>query len=54
MEAVKRILVPWGTDLRWEVVLELEEVAAAELRALEAAVPDFYSLLSEDVLPMQS
>ncbi|MBD2254747.1 bifunctional DNA primase/helicase, partial [Nostoc parmelioides FACHB-3921] len=52
MEAIKGILQRWGTDLRWLVVLELEAIAEAEVRSLEAAVPEFYSLLSEDVLPM--
>lgn len=53
LEAVKGILRRWGADLRWLVVLELEKVAAVELRSLEAAEPEFYSLLSEDVLPME-
>ncbi|MBD2505226.1 plasmid replication protein, CyRepA1 family [Anabaena azotica] len=53
LEAVKGILRRWDRDLRWLVVLEWEEVAAAELRSLEATVPDFYSLLDESILPME-
>jgi hypothetical protein len=34
------------------VVLELKAIAANELRSLEQAVPEFYALLSEEVLPM--
>jgi hypothetical protein len=51
---VKGILKRWGTDLRWEAVLELEEVAVHELRQLEELVPQFYDLLSEEVLPMSA
>ncbi len=47
VEAVKGILK------RWEAVLELEEVAVSELRQLEELVPQFYALLSEEVLPME-
>jgi hypothetical protein len=53
LEAVKGILRRWTTDLRWLVVLELEAIAEAEVRSLEAAEPEFYSLLSEDVLPIE-
>ncbi|BCL40159.1 hypothetical protein NSMS1_66060 (plasmid) [Nostoc sp. MS1] len=53
VEAIKGILRRWGTDLRWLVVLEWEAIAEAEVRSLETSVPEFYSLLSEDVLLMQ-
>ncbi|BAY42057.1 hypothetical protein NIES2111_64530 (plasmid) [Nostoc sp. NIES-2111] len=53
LEAVKGILRRWGTDLRWLVVLEWEKVSEAEVRSLETAEPEFYSLLSEDVLPIE-
>ncbi|HEY9803846.1 MAG TPA: hypothetical protein V6D25_26120, partial [Leptolyngbyaceae cyanobacterium] len=53
LEAVKGILRRWDRDLRWLVVLEFEDVAEEELRSLEQLVPEFYSLLSEDVLPME-
>ncbi|WP_242044961.1 plasmid replication protein, CyRepA1 family [Anabaena azotica] len=53
LEAIKGILRRWDRDLRWLVVLEWEAIAATELRSLEQLVPDFYSLLSEDVLPME-
>jgi hypothetical protein len=53
VDAIKTILKRWTTDLRWETVLELEELAASELRQVEAAVPEFYALLSESVLPME-
>jgi hypothetical protein len=39
--------------LRWETVLELETIAANELRKLEDQVPEFYALLNEEVLPME-
>ncbi|WP_269141758.1 hypothetical protein [Nostoc sp. NZL] len=39
--------------MRWETVLELEAIAANELRLVEAQVPEFYTLLSEEVLPME-
>ncbi|MDZ7970458.1 MAG: plasmid replication protein, CyRepA1 family [Nostoc sp. DedSLP03] len=52
VDAIKGILKRWTGDLRWETVLELETVAANELRKLESAVPEFYTLLSEEVLPM--
>jgi Domain of unknown function (DUF3854) len=53
VEAVKAIFKRWGTDLRWCVVLELEEMAADQLRQLEELVPQFYALLSEEVLPVE-
>ncbi|WP_414519093.1 plasmid replication protein, CyRepA1 family [Nostoc sp. PCC 9305] len=53
VEAIKGILKRWVEDLRWETVLELEAIAANELRLVEAQVPEFYSLLSEEVLPME-
>jgi hypothetical protein len=53
VEAVKGILKRWGTDLRWCAVLKLEEVAVQELRQLEELVPQFYALLSEEVLPVE-
>jgi hypothetical protein len=34
-------------------VLELEAIAANELRRVEAAVPEFYALLNEEVLPIE-
>lgn len=52
MDAIKGILKRWTGDLRWEVVLELEAIAASELRNLEQSVPDFYQWLDEEVLPM--
>ncbi len=54
VEAIKGILKRWVEDLRWETVLELEAIAASELRLVEAAVPEFYALLNEDVLPMEA
>ncbi|MBW4616360.1 MAG: hypothetical protein KME21_24405 [Desmonostoc vinosum HA7617-LM4] len=53
VEAVKGILKRWSTDLRWCAVLLLEETAAQQLRRLEELVPQFYTLLSEEVLPME-
>ncbi|MDZ8264026.1 plasmid replication protein, CyRepA1 family [Nostoc sp. ChiQUE01b] len=53
VDAIKGILKRWRSDLRWETVLELETIAANELRLLESAVPEFYALLSEEVLPMK-
>ncbi|RUR74046.1 hypothetical protein DSM107007_52490 [Nostoc sp. PCC 7120 = FACHB-418] len=53
LEAIKGILQRWGSDLRWLVVLEWEAIAEAEVRSLETSVSEFYSLLSEDVLPME-
>ncbi|MFN6568189.1 plasmid replication protein, CyRepA1 family [Dendronalium sp. ChiSLP03b] len=53
-EAIKGILSRWAGDWRWEVVLELEALAASELRSLEEAVPEFYSWLCEDVLPLET
>ncbi|MFN6495510.1 MAG: bifunctional DNA primase/helicase, partial [Nostoc sp. DedQUE01] len=53
VEALKGILKRWTGDLRWEVVLELEAIALSELRSLEAAIPEFYEWLSEEVLPME-
>ncbi|MDZ8264298.1 plasmid replication protein, CyRepA1 family [Nostoc sp. ChiQUE01b] len=52
VEAIKGILKRWQSDLRWETVLELEAIAADELRLVESQVPEFYTLLSEEVLPM--
>jgi hypothetical protein len=52
VDAIKGILKGWAGDLRWETVLELEVIALDELRLVEAAVPEFYALLSEEVLPM--
>ncbi|MHC5748161.1 MAG: bifunctional DNA primase/helicase, partial [Nostoc sp.] len=52
VDAIKGILKRWTGDLRWETVLELEAIAASELRLIEAQIPEFYALLSEDVLPM--
>ncbi|MBG1267256.1 plasmid replication protein, CyRepA1 family [Nostoc sp. WHI] len=53
VDAIKGILKRWVGDLRWETVLELEVLAADELRRVEAAVPDFYEWLDETVLPME-
>jgi hypothetical protein len=53
VDAIKGILKRWVEDLRWETVLELEAIAANELRRVEAQVPEFYALLSEDVLPVE-
>ncbi|MHC5854399.1 plasmid replication protein, CyRepA1 family [Nostoc sp.] len=53
VDAIKGILKRWVEDLRWDTVLELEVIAANELRRVEAQVPEFYSLLSEEVLPME-
>ncbi|MBG1271349.1 plasmid replication protein, CyRepA1 family [Nostoc sp. WHI] len=53
VEAIKGILKRWQSYLRWETVLELEAIAANELRSLESAVPEFYALLNEEVLPME-
>ncbi|MCC5654129.1 DUF3854 domain-containing protein [Nostoc sp. XA013] len=53
VEAIKGILKRWHSDLRWETVLELETIAANELRLVEAQVPEFYEWLSEEVLPME-
>ncbi len=52
VDAIKGILKGWAGDLRWEAVLELEAIALDELRQIEAAVPEFYALLNEEVLPM--
>ncbi|QLE46066.1 DUF3854 domain-containing protein (plasmid) [Nostoc sp. C052] len=52
VDAIKGILKRWVEDLRWETVLELEAIAASELRLVEAQIPEFYALLSEDVLPV--
>jgi hypothetical protein len=52
VEAIKGILKRWTGDLRWETVLELEAIAANELRQIEAQVPEFYQWLNEEVLPM--
>ncbi|MHC5746511.1 MAG: plasmid replication protein, CyRepA1 family [Nostoc sp.] len=53
VEAIKGILKRWVEDLRWETVLELETVAANELRLVESQVPEFYEWLSVEVLPME-
>ncbi|QHG20879.1 DUF3854 domain-containing protein [Nostoc sp. ATCC 53789] len=53
VDAIKGILKRWQSDLRWETVLELEAIAASELRLVESLVPEFYALLSEEVLPME-
>ncbi|MHC0067570.1 plasmid replication protein, CyRepA1 family [Nostoc sp. UIC 10890] len=53
VDAIKGILKRWVEDLRWETVLELEAIAANELRLVEAQVPEFYEWLSEEVLPME-
>ncbi|MBE9002671.1 DUF3854 domain-containing protein [Nostoc sp. LEGE 12447] len=53
VDAIKGILKRWVEDLRWDTVLELEAIAPDELRLVEAQVPEFYALLSEDVLPME-
>jgi hypothetical protein len=53
VDAIKGILKRWQSDLRWETVLELEAIAPDELRLVEAAVPEFYALLNEEVLPME-
>ncbi|MHC0068927.1 hypothetical protein ACWATR_39710, partial [Nostoc sp. UIC 10890] len=53
VDAIKGILKRWVEDLRWETVLELEAIAASELRLVESQVPEFYTLLSEEVLPME-
>ncbi|WP_414859181.1 plasmid replication protein, CyRepA1 family [Nostoc sp. KVJ3] len=53
VESIKGILKRWHSDLRWETVLELEAIAASELRSLESAVPEFYTLLNEEMLPME-
>ncbi|WP_225912869.1 hypothetical protein [Nostoc flagelliforme] len=53
VDAIKGILKRWVEDLRWDTVLELEVIAANELRRVEAQVPEFYALLSEEVLPVE-
>ncbi|WP_375467108.1 plasmid replication protein, CyRepA1 family [uncultured Nostoc sp.] len=53
VDAIKGILKRWTGDLRWETVLELEAIAASELRLVEAQIPEFYEWLSEEVLPME-
>ncbi|WP_431356852.1 hypothetical protein [Komarekiella delphini-convector] len=53
VDAIKGILKRWGEDLRWQTVLELEALAAPELRRVEQAVPQFYQWLSEEVLPIE-
>ncbi|MBW4429905.1 MAG: DUF3854 domain-containing protein [Nostoc desertorum CM1-VF14] len=52
VDAIKSILKRWQSDLRWETVLELEAIAANELRLVESQVTEFYEWLSEEVLPM--
>ncbi|MBD2683361.1 MULTISPECIES: plasmid replication protein, CyRepA1 family [Nostoc] len=53
VDAIKGILKRWTGDWRWETVLQLEAIAADELRLVEAQVPEFYEWLSEKVLPME-
>ncbi|MGF1937610.1 MAG: plasmid replication protein, CyRepA1 family [Nostoc sp. ChiQUE02] len=53
VDAIKGILKRWQSDLRWETVLELEAIAANELRLVESQVPEFYEWLLEEVLPME-
>ncbi len=53
VDAIKSILKRWSTDLRWEAVLELEAIAADELRRVEQAVPQFYQWLDESILPVE-
>ncbi|WGV29092.1 plasmid replication protein, CyRepA1 family [Halotia branconii] len=53
VEAVKGILKRWTGDLRWQTVLELEAIAANELRRVEADVPQFYQWLDESILPVE-
>ncbi|WP_233718231.1 plasmid replication protein, CyRepA1 family [Nostoc mirabile] len=53
VDAIKGILQRWAGDLRWDTVLELEAIAASELRLVEDQVPEFYALLNEDVLPIE-
>ncbi len=53
VDAIKGILKRWTGDLRWETVLELEAIAANELRLVESQVPEFYEWLSVEVLPME-
>lgn len=54
VDAIKNVLKRWTSDLRWETVLELEAIAVEQLQQLEQVVPEFYSLLSEEVLPTQT
>jgi len=53
VDAIQGILKRWAGDLRWETVLELEAIAASELRNLEQSVPQFYQWLDEAILPME-
>ena len=53
VDAIKDIFKRWVEDLRWDTVLELELIAASELRLVESAVPEFYTLLNEEVLPIE-
>ncbi|BAZ02864.1 hypothetical protein NIES37_68770 [Tolypothrix tenuis PCC 7101] len=53
VDAIKVILKRWSGVLRWETVLECEVRYPHELRQLHAAVPEFYALLNEEVLPME-
>ncbi|WP_341531746.1 plasmid replication protein, CyRepA1 family (plasmid) [Nostoc sp. UHCC 0302] len=53
VSALKNTLQRWCSDLRWETVLELEAIAASDLRLVESQVPEFYALLSEEVLPIE-
>ncbi|MBW4426916.1 MAG: DUF3854 domain-containing protein [Nostoc desertorum CM1-VF14] len=54
VDVIKGILKRWQSDLRWETVLELETIAASELRLVEAQIPEFYALLNEEVLPIEA
>ncbi|MBD2498198.1 DUF3987 domain-containing protein [Nostoc sp. FACHB-280] len=51
-DAIKGILKRWASNLRWEVVLQLEVIAQDELRNLEQSMPHFYQWLDESVLPV--
>lgn len=53
VDAIKVILKRWSGVFRWETVLECEARYPHELRQLHAAVPEFYALLDEEVLPME-
>lgn len=52
-DAIKSTLSRWASNLRWQVVLELEALAREELQAIAGALPQFYDWLSEDVLPVE-
>lgn len=53
VDAIKEVLKQWASNFRWEMVQQLEALAPDELQSLEAAVPEFYTLLDELVLPME-